>query len=107
VRQRPARGGPTVGITEIQGKGTFSAVPDIGELFGDYGSAVAHAGVIRSGEAHVVTKGPVSLALAGTGRGIDVGVSFGKFVIAPRDGRRHAVAAPPDESRDDLQRDEY
>jgi hypothetical protein len=116
VAIRVVGGGPTVGITEITGKGTFSAVPDIGELFGEYGSAVAHAGVIRSGEAHVVTKGPVSLGLAGTGRGIDVGISFGKFEILPRGGHRHATAPPgepdelrppADEQRDDLRRDDY
>jgi hypothetical protein len=29
----------------------------------------------------VVTKGTVSLAFSGTGHGVDLGVSFGKFVI--------------------------
>ena len=31
-----------------------------------------------------MTKGEVSLALAGTGQGWDLGVAFGNFVIEPR-----------------------
>lgn len=84
-------GGVTVGRTEIQGKGTFSAVDDIRQLYGAYGQAEAHAGVVRSGEVHVVTKGPVSLALAGKGRGVDLGISFGKLEIEPRKDSRRAA----------------
>jgi len=29
-----------------------------------------------------VTKGPISLALSGKGRGWDVGVAFGNFIIS-------------------------
>ena len=31
-----------------------------------------------------MTKGEVSLALSGTGKGWDVGISFGEFVITKR-----------------------
>ncbi len=31
-----------------------------------------------------MTKGEVSLALAGNGTGVELGVSFGKFTITPR-----------------------
>jgi hypothetical protein len=30
----------------------------------------------------------VSLALAGKGQGVDLGISFGKFTISPADGHR-------------------
>jgi hypothetical protein len=31
-----------------------------------------------------MTKGDISLALAGTGEGFDIGIGFGKFVLEPR-----------------------
>lgn len=84
VALRSKGGGPTVGASKItDGRGEFSPVDDINELFGDYANAEAHAGAVRSASGQVVTKGPVSLALAGKGRGVDLGVSFGKFTIAP------------------------
>ena len=36
---------------------------------------------MKSSGAQAMTKGEVSLALAGTGRGWDLGISFGKFTI--------------------------
>jgi len=75
-------GGLTAGKSEVlDGVGRFSDVIDINEVFGSYAQAQAHAGVLKSSEASVLTKGEVSLALAGTGRGIDLGISFGKFTI--------------------------
>jgi hypothetical protein len=75
-------GGLTAGKSKVtNGHGTFSEVADISELFGAYASAEAHAGAGDSGAAQVVTKGTVSLAFSGTGKGIDLGVTFGKFVI--------------------------
>jgi hypothetical protein len=77
-------GGLTAGKTEIdEGQGKFSNVRDIGEIFGSYASAEAHAGATKSGSAQAMTKGEVSLALSGTGRGWDLGVAFGKFTIKP------------------------
>ena len=78
-----ARGvGLTVGKTKIEdGKGEFSNVPAIGEVFGTYVQAEAHAGVLKSGEAGVMTKGPVSLAQAGSGRGMNLGVDITRFTI--------------------------
>jgi hypothetical protein len=82
VKVRAAGGGITFGKTEIiRGNGDFTAVRDISELFGSYAQAEAHAGVVKSGDAQVLTKGSVSLALAGKGRGIDIGIAFGKFTI--------------------------
>ena len=82
VAIRAKGGGLTVGKTNIvNGKGTFSPVAHIGELFGSYAAAEAHAGVGKSSQAQIVTKGSVSLALSGTGHGVNLGVSFGEFVI--------------------------
>jgi len=76
-------GGLTAGKSKIQGTGTFSGVSDISELYGAYAKAEAHAGAVKSAGAQVLTKGEVSLALAGTGKGIDLGISFGRFSIKP------------------------
>jgi len=90
VSLRATGGGPTAGKSKtVDGSGTFSEVADIRELFGTYASAEAHAGAGGSSAAQVVTKGTVSLAFSGTGKGIDLGVSFGKFVIAKQSAKRH------------------
>jgi len=36
---------------------------------------------VKSGEAQVLSKGEVSLALAGNGQGVDIGVDLGEFTI--------------------------
>lgn len=75
-------GGLTFGKSEIvDGKGDFSKVTNINEIFGSYAAAEAHAGAVKSSQAAVYTKGEVSLALAGTGSGVDLGIDFGKFTI--------------------------
>ena len=76
-------GGLSFGKSKIEnGVGEFSGVDSINDLLGTYASAEAHAGAGKSSKAQVVTKGEVSLALAGTGDGWDIGVAFGKFVIS-------------------------
>ena len=75
-------GGLTAGRTKItDGIGKFSEVADISELFGTYVEAAADAGAVKSSTATAMTKGEVSLALAGKGTGFELGVSFGKFTI--------------------------
>ena len=75
-------GGLTVGKSEIEnGKGVFSEVKDIAEVFGTYVSASAGAGATKSVEAQAMTKGEISLAISGTGRGMEIGVAFGSFTI--------------------------
>lgn len=75
-------GGLTFGKTEIyNGKAEISGVRTISDIYGSYASAAAHAGVVKAGAVEVMTKGTVSLALAGTGEGVDVGVDFSKFTI--------------------------
>ncbi len=76
-------GGLTAGKSRLHGTGTFSGVSDISELYGAYAKAEAHAGVVKSAGAQVLTKGEVSLALAGTGKGVDLGIAFGRFTIKP------------------------
>jgi hypothetical protein len=78
-------GGLTAGKTKIrEGYGKFSEVANISELFGGYAQASADAGAVKSSTASAMTKGEVSLALAGRGTGIDLGISFGKFTISKR-----------------------
>jgi hypothetical protein len=75
-------GGFTIGKSDILGgEGTFSEVKDISEIFGTYAQAEAHGGATKGGGAQVMTKGEISLAIAGAGRGWDVGVAFGGFTI--------------------------
>jgi hypothetical protein len=90
-------GGLTAGKSElIDASGTFSKVKDISETFGGYAQAEAHAGAVGSSGAQALTKGEVSLAIAGTGRGFDLGISFGKFTIRPKD----AVAEKGDDGEE-------
>jgi len=75
-------GGITFGKSELKDViGEFSEVSDISDLFGGYAQAEAHAGAGKSSKAAVVTKGEISLAFAGTGKGVDVGFAFGNFYI--------------------------
>jgi hypothetical protein len=75
-------GGITFGRSKIKDAiGKFTEVDDISDLFGSYGQGEAHAGAGKSAKASVVTKGDISLAIAGKGTGVDVGISFGKFTI--------------------------
>ncbi|HEY6984520.1 MAG TPA: hypothetical protein VH375_00445 [Rhodanobacteraceae bacterium] len=79
-------GGLTVGKSHIDnGTGKFSDVRKIEDVLGGYAQGDASIGAGKSGTAQVLTKGTVSLALAGAGEGIDIGVSFGGFVIERAD----------------------
>ena len=82
VRISAKGGGITFGKSTIEnGTGEFSGVHNINETLGTYAAAEAHAGAVKSSKAQVMTKGDVSLALAGAGQGWDLGVAFGNFVI--------------------------
>lgn len=75
-------GGITFGRSNVKDAiGKFTEVDDIKELFGSYAQGEAHAGAGKSAKASVVTKGEISLAIAGKGTGVDVGIAFGKFTI--------------------------
>ncbi|WP_205802627.1 hypothetical protein [Burkholderia sp. Ac-20365] len=76
-------GGLTAGKFRVTGKGDISNVYSIKEVYGSYAQAGASAGVVESGTAQVVTKGTVSMALSGSGEGINLGVAVDKFDIKP------------------------
>ncbi|MDE2155686.1 MAG: hypothetical protein KGJ32_07335 [Xanthomonadaceae bacterium] len=78
-------GGITAGKYRIdKGKGEISHVRTIKDVYGSYVQAGAEAGVVKSSQAQVLTKGTTSLALAGTGEGVNLGISVGKFTIRRR-----------------------
>lgn len=78
-------GGVTFGTIEvIGGRGKFSGVRDIADLYGTYVEATAHAGAGGAADARAMAKGNVSLSLAGTGQGLSLGFAFGGFTIRPR-----------------------
>ncbi|HJR10698.1 MAG TPA: hypothetical protein VJ823_04735 [Rhodanobacteraceae bacterium] len=78
-------GGLTAGKWHVDnGKGKFTDVHTIRDVLGHYAQGGAHAGMVKSAEAQVLTKGNVSLALAGHGEGIDLGIDVGAFTISRR-----------------------
>ena len=75
-------GGLTAGKFSIEGgKGEFTNVKGLHEIYGEYANAGANAGVVKSAESAAMTKGEVSLAITGTGRGFNLGVDLSKFEI--------------------------
>ncbi|MBE1159069.1 hypothetical protein IGX34_01655 [Dyella sp. 7MK23] len=84
VHIRAEGGGLTFGKTQVDdGHGNFTGVYDIHDVLGHYGGAEAHAGAQTSADSQVVTKGSVSLALSGKGRGWNLGIAFGAFILEP------------------------
>lgn len=84
VRVRMKGGGLTFGKSTIHdGHGEFTGVYDIKNVLGHYAYSQAHAGAANSSAAMALTKGNVSLALSGLGKGWDLGVDFGAFIIEP------------------------
>jgi len=83
VKLRTKGGGLTFGKTRVEnGEGKFSGIYDIHEVLGHYATAEAHAGTDdNASKAQVMTKGNVSLALTGKGKGWNLGVAFGAFII--------------------------
>jgi len=84
VHIRIKGGGLTFGKSEVNdGHGVFSGVYNINDIFGHYAFSQAHAGAVKEANAMALTKGSVSLALTGLGRGWSLGVDFGAFIIEP------------------------
>jgi len=81
-------GGLTFGKTEIEeGKGSFTRVRDISEIFGSYAQAEAAAGTASAARsAQALTKDNVSLTITADGRGWTLGVSGAKFTIERDEG---------------------
>ncbi|MGH8216693.1 MAG: hypothetical protein ACREPZ_13505 [Rhodanobacteraceae bacterium] len=82
VHLRSRGGGLTFGKSSITGTGKFSGIFHADEILGTYATGEAHAGAAQSARGTVMTKGNVSLALSGTGKGWNLGVDFGKFTIS-------------------------
>jgi hypothetical protein len=75
--------GITAGKWKIsEGSGTFTHVYKIEDVLGSYLALSGDVGLVKAGTARVLTKGKVSLALAGTGDGFDVGVAISDFKIS-------------------------
>jgi hypothetical protein len=76
--------GLTAGKWHIDnGQGKFTDVHNIHDVLGGYAQASANAGLAKSGEAQVLSKGDISLALSGAGEGVNLGVDIGQFKIEP------------------------
>jgi hypothetical protein len=85
VKVKASGGGITFGKSEIVGgTGKFTEAHSINDLLGGWAQSEAHAGAGKSADAQALTKGEVSLTLAGTGHGVDIGFAFGKFTIEKR-----------------------
>jgi hypothetical protein len=83
VKLSSAGAGLTAGKSSIDdGHGDFTGVKNIRDVLGDYAAGGAGAGAIKSASGTVLTKGEVSLAIGGTGRGWDLGVDLDKFSIS-------------------------
>ncbi|TAM98037.1 MAG: hypothetical protein EPN40_06960 [Rhodanobacteraceae bacterium] len=92
VRIRVRGGGLTAGKWHINdGKGNFTDVYKVSDVLGNYAAASANAGIVKSGTAQVLSKGTVSLALAGAGQGINLGVSGTRFTISRADEGEEAA----------------
>jgi len=76
--------GFTIGKSEIEGTGVFSEVKSLNEIYGSFIALEGHAGATKSVDAQILTRGEISLALSGKGRGVDIGVTLGALTISPR-----------------------
>lgn len=76
--------GFTIGKSEIEGTGVFSEVRNLNEIYGNFVALEGHAGATKSVDAQVLTRGEISLALSGKGRGVDIGVTLGALNVSPR-----------------------
>lgn len=85
VAIRSKGGGLSVGKFKISdGRGSFTDVSSINRLFGKYVAADTNAAARKASDAWVMTKDKVSLALAGTGAGWELGFSVDEFIITKR-----------------------
>ncbi len=76
-------GGLTVGKYKVHnGFGEFAGVRSIDDVLGTYASAGADAAAGPGVTSQAMTKGDVSLALSGTGEGVNLGVAITGFTIS-------------------------
>lgn len=76
--------GFTLGKSTIEGTAVFSEVRDLNEIYGHYVALGGHAGMTKSFDGQLLTRGEISMILSGKGRGIDIGVTLGALSISPR-----------------------
>lgn len=75
-------GGLAAGKWQIdEGKGTFTNISDISEIYGTYAKAEASASAVAGGQAVALTKGDVSFVFTGKGDGWGASVSLGGFTV--------------------------
>jgi len=75
-------GGLTVGKAKVKdGIGNFTGLNNLDDAIGTYAQGDAAFGVWKNGDAQILTKGPLTLTIAGAGRGFGMGVSVGAFKI--------------------------
>lgn len=87
--------GITAGKWKItDGKGTFTHVARIDDVLGSYLAVSGDVGVAKAGTAQALSKGKVSLALAGKGEGFDVGVAISDFKISKPAAPAEKAAEP-------------
>jgi hypothetical protein len=85
VRLTLHAGGFTAGKFDIlNGQGVFSDAKDIEEIFGTYAVASGHAGATKAVSGWAMTKGEISLAISGDGRGWTLGADIGGFTVERR-----------------------
>lgn len=88
--------GVTAGKWKItEGTGKFTHVAKIDDVLGSYLAVSGDVGVHKAGTARVLTKGKVSLALAGKGEGFDVGIAISDFKISKPAAKTGKPAAKP------------
>ena len=88
---RAIGGGIMFGMSEVvDGTGRFSDARTIDELFGSYLQAEVFAGTGKSAAGQVLTKGRISLTLAGTGHAVDFGFTFERFSIERANQASHS-----------------
>lgn len=74
--------GITAGKWKISdGRGTFTQVARIEDVLGSYLAVEGDIGLVKAGTAGAMTKGKVSLVLAGKGAGFDAGIAVSRFKI--------------------------
>jgi hypothetical protein len=61
--------------------GKFTHVAKLRDVLGNYAALSANVGLVKSGTVQALTNGKVSLVLAGSGDGFDVGVTISQFKI--------------------------
>ena len=74
--------GLTTGKWRIDhGIGKFTHVAKLRDVLGTYAALSANVWLVKAGTVQVLTSGKVSLVLAGSGDGFDVGVTISQFKI--------------------------